>query len=184
LALIAYRQPITRGDIEDIRGVSLSASIFKTLLEDRDWIRVVGHREVPGRPALYATTKSFLDYFGLKTLDQLPTLPEIMNLEAINIEADLKASQSDQLELQFNQRNHSEQDIDELGMDDYEDESLNDDSEFDESENEDSEFDDADRDESEVDDSDDSEIEFELNSNEVDVEDDIDVDTEIDAEKV
>ncbi len=83
LALIAYRQPITRGEIEDIRGVSLSTSIFKTLMEDREWIRIVGHREVPGRPALYATTKHFLDYFGLKTLEQLPSLPEIMNIDAI-----------------------------------------------------------------------------------------------------
>ncbi len=80
LALIAYRQPITRGEIEEIRGVSISTSIFKTLLEDRNWIRVVGHKDVPGRPALYATTKTFLDYFGLKTLDQLPPLPEILAL--------------------------------------------------------------------------------------------------------
>lgn len=86
LALIAYRQPITRGEIEDIRGVSLSPSIFKTLMEDREWIRIVGHREVPGRPALYATTKAFLDYFGLKTLEQLPSLPEIMNLDSDKIE--------------------------------------------------------------------------------------------------
>jgi len=83
LALIAYRQPITRGDIEDIRGVSISQSIFKTLLEEREWIRVVGHREVPGRPALYATTKAFLDYFGLKTLEELPSLPDIMNLDEV-----------------------------------------------------------------------------------------------------
>lgn len=81
LALIAYRQPITRGEIEDIRGVSISQSIFKTLLEERDWIRVVGHKEVPGKPALYATTKLFLDYFGLKTLEELPALPDIMNME-------------------------------------------------------------------------------------------------------
>lgn len=85
LALIAYRQPITRGEIEDIRGVSLSPSIFKTLLEEREWIRVVGHREVPGRPALYATTKAFLDYFGLKNLEALPSLPEIMNLESLSV---------------------------------------------------------------------------------------------------
>lgn len=84
LALIAYRQPITRGEIEDIRGVSISTSIFKTLLEDREWIRMVGHKEVPGRPALYATTKGFLDYFGLKTLKDLPPLPEIMNLESMS----------------------------------------------------------------------------------------------------
>ncbi len=80
LALIAYRQPITRGEIEDIRGVSISPSIFKTLLEDRNWIRVVGQRDVPGRPSLYATTKLFLDYFGLSSLDQLPPLPAILAL--------------------------------------------------------------------------------------------------------
>jgi segregation and condensation protein B len=89
LALIAYRQPITRGDIEEIRGVAISTSIFKTLLEERDWIRVVGHREVPGRPALYATTKAFLDYFGLKTLDELPSLPEVMNLDEISLPSQL-----------------------------------------------------------------------------------------------
>ena len=86
LALIAYRQPITRGEIEDIRGVAVSTSIFKTLLEDRDWIRMVGHKEVPGRPALFATTKSFLDYFGLKSLQELPSLIDIMNLETANID--------------------------------------------------------------------------------------------------
>jgi len=75
LALIAYRQPITRGEIEDIRGVAVSTSIIKTL-EDREWIRVVGHRDVPGRPALLATTRAFLDYFGLNSLEQLPVLPD------------------------------------------------------------------------------------------------------------
>lgn len=75
LALIAYRQPITRGEIEDIRGVSVSSQIMRTLL-DRNWVKVVGHKEVPGRPGLYATTKEFLDYFGLKHLNQLPPLPE------------------------------------------------------------------------------------------------------------
>ncbi|GGD54800.1 SMC-Scp complex subunit ScpB [Lacimicrobium alkaliphilum] len=72
LALIAYRQPITRGEIEDIRGVSVSSNIIKTLSE-RDWIKIIGHKEVPGRPALYATTKAFLDYFALSSLDQLPS---------------------------------------------------------------------------------------------------------------
>jgi segregation and condensation protein B len=88
LALIAYRQPITRGEIENIRGVSVSTNIIKTLTE-RDWIRVVGHRDVPGKPALYATTKGFLDYFNLKTLNDLPTLAEIRDLESINRELDL-----------------------------------------------------------------------------------------------
>lgn len=85
LALIAYRQPVTRGEIEDIRGVAVSTSIFKTLLEDREWIRMVGHKEVPGRPALFATTKGFLDYFGLKHLQELPSLPEIMNTEITEV---------------------------------------------------------------------------------------------------
>lgn len=76
LALIAYRQPITRGEIEQIRGVAVSTPIIKTLTE-RDWVRVVGHREVPGRPALYATTRRFLDYFGLRSLNELPPLAEI-----------------------------------------------------------------------------------------------------------
>jgi len=76
LALIAYRQPITRAEIEDIRSVSISSSIFKTLME-REWIRVAGHKEVPGKPALYATTQQFLDYFNLKNLDELPALPDL-----------------------------------------------------------------------------------------------------------
>ena len=88
LALIAYRQPITRGEIEDIRGVSVSSNIIKTMIE-REWIRVVGQRDVPGRPSLYATTRSFLDYFGLKSLSELPTLQEIRDLESINRELEL-----------------------------------------------------------------------------------------------
>ena len=88
LALIAYRQPITRGDIEDVRGVTVSTSIMKTLLE-REWIRVVGHREVPGRPAMYGTTKQFLDYFNLKNLDELPTLAELRDLGSFNPELQL-----------------------------------------------------------------------------------------------
>jgi len=76
LALIAYRQPITRGEIEQIRGVSVSATMIKSL-EEREWIRVLGHRDVPGRPELFGTTKTFLDYFGLKSLDQLPPLAEL-----------------------------------------------------------------------------------------------------------
>ena len=76
LALIAYRQPITRAEIEDVRGVGMSSSIMKTLLE-REWIRVLGHREVPGRPAMYGTTRKFLDYFNLKNLAELPPLAEL-----------------------------------------------------------------------------------------------------------
>ena len=85
LALIAYRQPITRGDIEDVRGVAVSSNIIQSLLE-RQWIRVIGHRDVPGRPALYATTKQFLDYFNLSSLEQLPSLSEIRDLDKINEE--------------------------------------------------------------------------------------------------
>lgn len=88
LALIAYRQPVTRAEIEDVRGVGVSSSIIKTMIE-RDWIRVVGHRDVPGRPALYATTKQFLDYFNMKSLEDLPSLAEIKDLEDLNPELDL-----------------------------------------------------------------------------------------------
>lgn len=79
LALIAYKQPVTRGDIEQVRGVSVSQNIMRTLIE-RDWIKVVGQKEVPGRPSLYGTTKAFLDYFNLKSLNELPPLPEIRQL--------------------------------------------------------------------------------------------------------
>ena len=89
LALIAYRQPITRGEIEDIRGVAVSSQIIKTLLE-REWIKAVGHKDVPGRPAIYATTKLFLDYFNLKNLDQLPPLAEIRDINAISQEFNIE----------------------------------------------------------------------------------------------
>lgn len=79
LAIIAYRQPVTRGEIEDIRGVVVSSNIIRTLLE-REWVKIVAHKEVPGRPALYATTKEFLDYFNLSSLAELPTLQEIQDL--------------------------------------------------------------------------------------------------------
>ena len=82
LALIAYRQPITRGEIEDIRGVSVSSNIIRTL-QEREWVRVVGHRDVPGRPAMFATTRQFLDYFNLQNLNELPPLSEIRDLEEI-----------------------------------------------------------------------------------------------------
>jgi len=87
LALVAYRQPVTRGEIEEIRGVSVSSQIMRTLVE-REWVRIIGHRDVPGKPAMYATTKSFLDYFGLKKLDELPSLSEIRDLDVINAELD------------------------------------------------------------------------------------------------
>ena len=89
LSLIAYRQPVTRGEIEEIRGVSVSSNIIKSFME-REWIRIVGHRDVPGRPALFATTKQFLDYFNLKSLDDLPTLAEIKDFESINPQFDLE----------------------------------------------------------------------------------------------
>ena len=89
LSLIAYRQPITRGEIEEIRGVAVSTNIIKTLLE-REWVRVVGHRDVPGRPAMYATTRQFLDYFNLKSLDQLPPLAEIKELDNLSGELALE----------------------------------------------------------------------------------------------
>lgn len=79
LALIAYRQPITRGEIEQVRGVAVSSNIIQAL-EEREWIRVVGHRDVPGKPALFGTTKGFLDYFGLKRLDELPPLSELRDI--------------------------------------------------------------------------------------------------------
>ena len=82
LALVAYRQPATRADVEEIRGVSSSSHIFKTLL-DRDWIKVVGHKDVPGRPSLYATSRQFLDYFNLQSLEELPTLAEVMDLDKV-----------------------------------------------------------------------------------------------------
>ncbi len=88
LALVVYRQPITRAEIEDVRGVSVSSSIFKVLLE-REWVKIVGHKEVPGRPAMYGTTKKLLDYFNLKTLNELPSLAEIKDLDAVHPELEL-----------------------------------------------------------------------------------------------
>ena len=85
LALIAYRQPITRGEIEDVRGVSVSSNIVRQLLE-RDWVHVVGHRDVPGRPAMFATTKAFLDYFGLLKLDDLPPLADLSDWESLRVQ--------------------------------------------------------------------------------------------------
>ena len=88
LALMAYRQPITRGEIEEIRGVSVSSNIVRQLLE-RDWVRVVGHRDVPGRPAMFGTTKAFLDYFGLKKLDDLPPLADLSDWESLRVQLNL-----------------------------------------------------------------------------------------------
>ena len=94
LALIAYRQPITRGEIEEIRGVSVSANIVRTLLE-RDWVRIVGHRDVPGRPEMFGTTKSFLDYFGLKKLDDLPPLADLSDWESLRVQLNLPDVEED-----------------------------------------------------------------------------------------
>lgn len=95
LAIIAYRQPITRGEIEEIRGVGVSANITRTL-QEREWVKVVGHRDVPGKPALFGTTREFLDYFNLKSLDELPTLAELKDLDSLypqlDLEGDLTAS--------------------------------------------------------------------------------------------
>ena len=123
LALVAYRQPITRGEIEEIRGVSVSSQIMRTLV-DREWVRVIGHRDVPGKPAMYATTKQFLDYFGLKKLDELPTLSEIRDLDTINAELDFgdadTATQDDE--------EHEKPDQTELGIDEQSTDSLETDS--------------------------------------------------------
>lgn len=104
LALIAYRQPITRGEIEEIRGVSVSSQIIRTLVE-REWIRVIGHRDVPGKPAMYATTRQFLDYFSLKKLDELPSLSEIRDLDVINAELDFDLDSSQTEDAQAEQEN-------------------------------------------------------------------------------
>jgi len=89
LVLIAYRQPITRGEIEEIRGVSVSSHIIKTLSE-REWVRVLGHKDVPGRPSMYGTTREFLDYFNLKSLDDLPSLADLKDLDKLNPELALE----------------------------------------------------------------------------------------------
>ncbi|WP_293679569.1 SMC-Scp complex subunit ScpB [Thiolapillus sp.] len=108
LALIAYRQPITRGEIEDIRGVSVSTHIMRTLLE-REWVRVVGQRDVPGKPSLYGTTREFLDYFGLKSLDELPTLAEIRDLDVINEELNLQEPDGGAVEQTTDEQKASDQ---------------------------------------------------------------------------
>jgi len=95
LALIAYRQPITRGEIESVRGVSVRSSIIRTL-QEREWIRIVGHRDVPGKPALFGTTKAFLDYFNLKSLDELPTLAEIKDMDSLEPELEFESFPADE----------------------------------------------------------------------------------------
>ena len=95
LALIAYRQPLTRGEIEEVRGVAVSTNIVRSLAE-REWIRVVGHRDVPGRPAMFGTTKQFLDYFGLKKLDDLPPLADLSDWESLRVQLNLPAVDEDE----------------------------------------------------------------------------------------
>jgi segregation and condensation protein B len=94
LALVAYKQPITRGEIEKIRGVSVNTQIMKTLLE-REWVTIVGHRDVPGKPAIYATTRQFMDYFNLKSLEDLPPLAEIRDLDQLNGELAFPAAEDE-----------------------------------------------------------------------------------------
>ena len=94
LAIIAYRQPITRGDIEEIRGVAVSSHIIKTLAE-REWVKVVGQRDVPGRPSLYATTRQFLDYFNLHSLEQLPSLKELADIDSLSPQLTLSTDTPD-----------------------------------------------------------------------------------------
>lgn len=89
MSLIAYRQPITRGEIEEVRGVSVSSNIIRTL-QERDWVKVLGHKDVPGKPALYGTSREFLDYFNLKSLDELPTLAAIKDLDKVYPELALR----------------------------------------------------------------------------------------------
>jgi segregation and condensation protein B len=96
LALIAYRQPVTRGEIEEIRGVTVSANIIRSLLE-REWVRIVGHRDVPGRPEMFGTTRQFLDYFGLKKLEDLPPLAEVSDWESLRVQLNLPAVEEEQV---------------------------------------------------------------------------------------
>jgi segregation and condensation protein B len=111
LALIVYRQPITRGEIEDVRGVAVSTNILRTLLE-RGWVREVGHKEVPGRPALYGTAPQFLDDFNLKSLDQLPTLPEVKDLEQLEAAMTRLGQNAEALEALRTEREAAENPID------------------------------------------------------------------------
>jgi len=110
LALIAYRQPITRGEIESVRGVAVSTNIMKTLLE-REWEHVVGHRDVPGRPAMYGTTRQFLNYFGLKKIDELPSLAELRDLNAIGEELQLDLAEIPGLVVESTDEEDTEEEV-------------------------------------------------------------------------
>jgi segregation and condensation protein B len=113
ISIMAYRQPVTRGEIEKIRGVAVSTNIIRTLME-RDWVRIVGHRDVPGRPAMYATTKQFLDYFNLKSLDELPPLSDIRDMEEISPELSLEEEALESRVLDFPSVEDQEDDFDVL----------------------------------------------------------------------
>ncbi|MFK7730464.1 MAG: SMC-Scp complex subunit ScpB [Pseudomonadales bacterium] len=120
LALIAYKQPITRGEVEDVRGVAVSTNIIRTLLE-RNWVRVVGHRDVPGKPALYSTTKEFLDYFNLKNLNELPNLADIKEIAQLNPELELEApveGRSIEMPVEDSESANDEQAAEQLSEDD------------------------------------------------------------------
>jgi segregation and condensation protein B len=117
LALIAYRQPLTRGDIEAVRGVAVSSDIIKSL-QEREWVRIVGHRDVPGRPALYATTKKFLDYFNVKSLDHLPALSEIKDFSDLDPALELALSGDSAEETAPLAANDETDDLD-SGLDDF-----------------------------------------------------------------
>ncbi len=110
LALVAYRQPLTRGDIEQVRGVAVSSDIIKSL-QEREWVRVVGHRDVPGKPALYATTRQFLDYFNLKSLDELPPLSELKDFAQLDPELELALSSETQPSAAANDSEASDSDL-------------------------------------------------------------------------
>lgn len=107
LALIAYRQPVTRGDIEDVRGVVVSSQTIRTLL-DREWVKVVGYRDVPGRPSMYATTKDFLDYFNFKTLEELPTLAEVKEMDDANRDLELEKERAASATREYDFNNQEE----------------------------------------------------------------------------
>lgn len=125
LALIAYRQPITRGEIEQIRGVAVNSNIIRAL-EERDWIRVVGHRDVPGRPALLGTTKTFLDYFGLKRLDELPPLSEIKDFSDLQPELKMDVEEAlNKVAADSANNSNEEPDVSASGMDNPNDASSN-----------------------------------------------------------
>ncbi|EAT13922.1 SMC-Scp complex subunit ScpB [Bermanella marisrubri] len=113
LSIIAYRQPVTRGEIEDVRGVAVSSHITKTL-QEREWIQVVGHRDVPGRPAMYATTKMFLDYFNLESLDQLPTLEEIQEIADANHALEFEDKQTEEGNYDFSYQQEEQEDSENL----------------------------------------------------------------------